>query len=258
MSERPLLVFDFDGVIVDGMEEYWWSASTAAQQLLAPGNPACSADVAIPDQFRQLRPWIHHGWEMVLLAALLREPESSLQRMGVAAFVAAYAEHCQQALERRGWSPSQLQGALEQVRRAAVQGNRAQWLARHQAFAGVSERLRRFSDEQVDWAVLTTKGRAFTAELLDGLSLDPVLLFGHEDGTKPEVLLRLQQERALIGFVEDRRPTLETVLATPGLEALPCYLADWGYLRASDREALPEGIALLTLDQFPAPLADWP
>ncbi|MEA5411583.1 HAD family hydrolase, partial [Synechococcus sp. BA-120 BA3] len=34
MPERPLLVFDFDGVLVDGMVEYWWSARRAALALL--------------------------------------------------------------------------------------------------------------------------------------------------------------------------------------------------------------------------------
>ena len=255
MSDRPLLIFDFDGVIVDGMEEYWWSASSAYAQL--SGADVDSRWSAVPEEFRQLRPWIHHGWEMVLMAALLQDPNAPLQSEGIEAFVVAYGDHCQQALDLRGWSASLLQNALEQVRHAAVCSDRAAWLARHQPFPGVAERLQALAGDGVDWAVLTTKGRSFTAELLDGLALRPALLFGHEDGTKPEVLLRLQSERLLWGFVEDRRPTLETVLATPGLEELPCYLADWGYLRASDREALPGGIALLTLDQLAAPLADW-
>ena len=239
------------------MEEYWWSASTAATRLSGScGDPSVPC-LSVPEQFRQLRPWIHHGWEMVLMAALLQDHQSPLRREGVEAFVAAYADRCRQALDAHGWSSSQLQELLERVRGEAVQGDRAQWLARHRTFAGVPERLRCLGEDGVDWAVLTTKGRAFTAELLAGFALKPALLFGHEDGTKPDVLLRLQQERPLIGFVEDRRPTLETVLATPGLEALPCYLADWGYLRLSDREALPEGVSLLTLDRLATPLADW-
>ena len=32
-SPAPLVVFDFDGVLVDGMPEYWWAARTAALQL---------------------------------------------------------------------------------------------------------------------------------------------------------------------------------------------------------------------------------
>ena len=38
-------------------------------------------------------------------------------------------------------------------------------------------------------------------------------LDGHESGPKPEVLLRLAKQWHLRGFVEDRRPTLETVRA---------------------------------------------
>ncbi len=256
MSDRPLLVFDFDGVIVDGMNEYWWSASAACAQLT--GAQLSCLPEAVPAAFRTLRPWIHHGWEMVLMAALLQERDGLLQRLGVDAFVEAYSHHCSQALQARGWTAPQLQQALEQVRQEAVASNRGDWLARHQPFPGVPERLRSLADEGVDWAVLTTKGRRFTAELLDGFDLHPSLLFGHEDGAKPEVLQRLKSERPLRGFVEDRRPTLETVLATPGLEELPCFLADWGYLRPVDREGLPQGIALLELSRLASPLAEWP
>ena len=63
MTERPLVVFDFDGVIVDGMAEYWWSAATACRQLLPEDGVPPSDEV--PDRFRRLRPWVHHGWEMV-------------------------------------------------------------------------------------------------------------------------------------------------------------------------------------------------
>ncbi|MGC6483679.1 MAG: HAD family hydrolase [Synechococcus sp.] len=257
MSDRPLLVFDFDGVIVDGMDEYWWSARTACARLMGP-TASAAALAGMPAGFRALRPWIHHGWEMVLMAALLQERDGLLQRLGVAAFVDDYADHCRQALQAKGWTAPLLQQTLEQVRHAAVGSERGDWLARHRPFPGVPERLRSLDAEGVDWAVLTTKGRRFTAELLDALALRPTLLFGHEDGTKPDVLLQLKAQRPLRGLVEDRRPTLETVLATPGLEGLPCFLADWGYLRPIDREGVPEGIALLSLEQLASPLADWP
>ena len=75
MNLRPLLVFDFDGVIVDGMAEYWWSAWHACRRLDAA--PEGFTPDQVPDAFRQLRPWVHHGWEMVLLAAEL--PALNLQ-----------------------------------------------------------------------------------------------------------------------------------------------------------------------------------
>ena len=52
---------------MDGMPEYWWSARAAALQL-AP-------ELVLPEQapagFTSLRPLIHKGWEMVLMAAEL-------------------------------------------------------------------------------------------------------------------------------------------------------------------------------------------
>ena len=108
-----------------------------------------------------------------------------------------------------------------------------------------------------DRPCLTTKGRDFTAELLEAFQLRPIRLDGRESGPKPEVLLRLRREWVLKGFVEDRRATLEAVLETPGLEGLKCFLADWGYLRPADREGLPEGLDLLSSSKFAAPLAIW-
>ena len=248
MQERPLLVFDFDGVIVDGMAEYWWSAWHAAQSLDAA--PAGLSPDVVPDAFRQLRPWIHHGWEMVLLAA-------ELPTLVPDAWMAAYCVEQQRALQRRSWSAGRLQEALDEARRKAVQRDRAAWLQLHRPFPGVPQRLQALNKDNLDWAVLTTKSEAFTAELLSAFGLEPVRLDGREAGAKPDVLLRLQRERSLCGFVEDRRTTLETVLATEGLEQLPCFLVDWGYLKPTDRNALPPGIRLIDLEQLAQPLARW-
>ena len=254
MRSPSLLVFDFDGVIVDGMNEYWWSARRACLQL----NPAVDLPESTPPQFRQLRPWIHHGWEMVLSAALISEQRGPLEQLGVQAFVHDYTAQCTAALERFGWTPALLQQTLEVVRADAVRTDRDSWLALHQPYPGVPERLTAFSQENIAWAVLTTKARDFTAELLASMGLKPERLDGHESGSKPEVLRRLACDWTLEGFVEDRRPTLETVRTTPGLETLPCWLVSWGYLRPTDVTDLSGGIRLLRPEQFAAPLADWP
>ena len=254
MRSPSLLVFDFDGVIVDGMNEYWWSARRACLQL----NPAVDLPESTPPQFRQLRPWIHHGWEMVLSAALISEQRGPLDQLGVQAFVQDYTAQCTAALERFGWTPALLQQTLEVVRADAVRTDRDSWLALHQPYPGVPERLTAFSEENMAWAVLTTKARDFTAELLASMGLKPERLDGHESGSKPEVLRRLACDWTLEGFVEDRRPTLETVRTTPGLETLPCWLVSWGYLRPTDVTDLSGGIRLLRPEQFAAPLADWP
>ena len=253
VSPGPLVVFDFDGVLVDGMEEYWWAARAAAQRL-SPRHPLLqSLPEAIPDGFRRLRPLIHKGWEMVLAAAELARPDLDLD-----GFARAYGPGLDEALARWGWSPARLQGVLEQVRSEAIDGDSARWLARHHFYPGVQERLRSLQQDGADWSVLTTKGGAFAAAILAAAGLEPLSLQGHEQGSKPEVLLQLRSLGRPLWFVEDRRPTLETVVATPGLEAVRCFLVSWGYLGAGDRFDLPDSIHWLEPQTFAAPLAHWP
>ena len=249
MADRPLVVFDFHGVIVDGMAEYWWSAFTAAESLLGEIH-GLTRDV-VPDAFRQVRPWVHHGWEMVLLAA-------EMPHLDQKAWLEDYPAEQQCAMLRRGWHGELLQDALDRTRADAVRSDRHAWLDLHRPYPGLVERLNGLASEGADWAVLTTKSEAFTAELLQSMGLNPWHLAGREAGSKPDVLLQLMQNRSLRAFVEDRRATLELVRKTPGLEALPCFLVAWGYLKPSDWSGLPAGIHRLDLDGLSAPLAQWP
>ena len=250
MADAPLLVFDFDGVLVDGMAEYWWSARRSALAL----RPQCTLPEQAPAGFALLRPLIHKGWEMVLAALELSRPDLDL-----AAYLADYDRCTQQALERWQLQPQLLQTSLEELRSAAIQDDPAAWLALHQPYPGVPERLRQLAQEGSPWLVLTTKGGSFARQLLQAYDLEPQAVYGHEQGSKPEVLLRLGSEQPRpLWFVEDRRPTLETVRRTAGLEAVRCFLVSWGYLGPGDAEQLPAGIQLLQPQQFAQPLAQWP
>jgi phosphoglycolate phosphatase-like HAD superfamily hydrolase len=263
-------VFDFDGVLVDGMDEYWWAARSAFLELVAADGLAFTAPDEIPDAFRCLRPRIHKGWEMVLVAAELGrrgaaaapdpgDSSASLIAPQAAASRQAYERAVEVALARWRWTPERLQRSLEAVRQAAIRDDRAAWLRRHRFYPGVPERLARLAPEGADWLVLTTKGAAFAAELLAAAGLEPAALYGHEHGSKPEVLRRLRDQRRPLWFVEDRRPTLEQVRATPGLESVRCYLVSWGYLAPEDAdEVAAAGLRWLEPDRFAAPLADWP
>ena len=133
------------------------------------------------------------------------------------------------------------------------------WLALHRFYPGVEERLRRLQSDHVPWLVLTTKGGAFATRLLEAAGLEPQAVYGHERGSKPEVLLELCADGHPLWFVEDRRATLERVRTTPGLESVRCFLALWGYLGPGDDKGLGSlGIHPLDAARFDGPLADWP
>ena len=258
MKFKPILVFDFDGVIVDGLVEYWRSSREACLEIIK--NTQITNDtlpLEIPDEFRKLRPWVKHGWEMVLIAAEILRADSLL-KSNPNDFAKNYKKNRDQALNIWGWNPKQLQTALDNVRKQAISSNRQKWLASHIAFSGITERIHQLENEGTDFGVLTTKSEVFTSELLTHLNLCPQVLYGYESGKKPNLLLQIAKERPIRGFIEDRRTTLETIINTPGLFSVPCYLATWGYLKPEDCENLPSKIRLLRPENLMSPLANWP
>jgi len=252
-----VLITDFDGVVIDGMAEYWWAARSCAQRLLPS---LASLPEALPPLFAALRPRVLAGWEMPVLAALVGG-----EALPEASFHQNYGAALQGSLALLGWKQAELTQLLDQVRQEAIVSDRQRWLARHQVFPWMQECLWRFQQEGVPWQVLTTKSAQFTEELLRAHGLEPVAVHGREAGSKPAVLAGLLSERAEgransipWRFLEDRRLTLEEVLRTPGLEDLSCLLASWGYLLPKDSENLPKRIALLNRETLALPLDDWP
>ena len=257
-SFNPILVFDFDGVIVNGIDEYWFSSRAACLYLLRDSGNTASLPHSIPKSFKKLRPWIHEGWEMVLLAAEILRPNSSLILQSQKLTSADYSFLREEALKFWEWNPLELQNALERSRKSAIKHDKRSWLNLHQPFPHVVKRINQLADERIPWAVLTTKGAEFTKELLQSLDLKPDLLFGHESGSKSKVLKQLiENNYSILGFVEDRLETLETIINTPELSSIPCYLASWGYLKPSDQETKNQEIHLLKPETFATPLANW-
>ena len=258
MIKQPLLVLDFDGVIIDGINEYWSSSRQTFLNILSPHEKEITFSPSeIPQTFKEMRPWVHHGWEMVLLAAESSDKTSQLNLKGVHNFSKNYPKECSLALTKRGWTPSQLQEALNQTRREAISNNLNQWLNYHQPFSPVVQRLQILKKENIEFAVLTTKSFEFTQKLLTCFNLHTKLVFGHESGNKIDVLHQLLNKRKILGFIEDRRTTLEQVLKDPKLRSIPCYLANWGYLKPQDQENLPSRIKLISLKTLSKPIKDW-
>ena len=201
MREQPLLILDFDGVIVDGIQEYWTSSRQTCLNILSSQEKEIFLPNEMPKTFKTMRPWVHHGWEMVILAAECSDKASQLNLKGLKKFSKNYSNECTSALTRWSWTPSQLQEALNQTRREAISNNLNQWLTYHQPFSSVVQRLQRLEKENIEFAVLTTKSIEFTKILLNSFSLKPKLIFGHESGSKIDVLNQLLNKRIIRGFI---------------------------------------------------------
>ena len=257
MGSKPLLVCDFDGVIIDGIAEYWSSSKKACQTLITANEKIQYLQNAAPKAFIKLRPWVNQGWEMVLLAKEICNPDSNLNVLGIEKYSKNYHLYQRKALEEYGWSPIDLQRALEKTRQEQISKNFNYWLSTHKPFAEMVEKLRNLEKEGFTFAVLTTKGYEFTQKLLQSLNLQPSFVFGHEAGSKFEVLKKLSKENEIAGFIEDRRETLEKVVEILGPDLVPCFLASWGYLKPEDKKNLPISIKLIETKDLTTPLASW-
>ena len=117
------------------------------QKLLGSECNAALLPETVPEAFRKLRPWVHQGWEMVLLAAELIRPNSPLVVLGSKNFSENYQLHCKAALKTWHLDPDQLQSALDNVRRQAIKNDRDSWLASYRSFPGVAQRLNQLNEQ---------------------------------------------------------------------------------------------------------------
>ena len=77
-----------------------------------------------------------------------------------------------------------------------------------------------------------------------------MLFRSYESGTKIEIAAKLTQTYDILGFIEDRKKTLIDIKQNSETSHIKCFLADWGYLKESDRYSLNNGIKLLKLSNL--------
>ena len=61
----------------------------------------------------------------------------------------------------------------------------------------------------------------------------------------------------ILGFIEDRKKTLIDIKQNSETSHIPCFLADWGYLKELDRYNLSDEIKLLKLGSLQELVAIW-
>jgi phosphoglycolate phosphatase-like HAD superfamily hydrolase len=262
VADPTILALDFDGVLCDGLIEYFQTAWRVYVQIWSPVDRTPPAGLA--EQFYRMRPVVETGWEMPLVIRalllgiseaeiLLRWSEIATQQLAADREVLPIGDRL---------SAASLGAAIDSVRDEWIQSDLDDWLAQHRFYPGVIDRLRQICDSPVCPVIITTKEGRFVRQLLQqqdiDLSADRIL--GKEIKQPKAVSLRqLQQDNARIWFVEDRLKTLETVLAQPELAGVRLFLADWGYNTPAERAKASEqeGIRLISIAQFSQDFSKW-
>lgn len=250
-----ILALDFDGVLCDGLQEYFQVSWRAYRQIWPDGGHGDPAE--LERRFAPLRAVIETGWEMPVL----------LRAMATGVTDAEIGDRWPQV---RGATladrdPQELARCLDGVRDTWIADDLDGWLGLHRFYPGTMARLQALlAAGTTSIYIVTTKEGRFVRQLLAraGIEFPGDRVFGKEvQQPKPQTLLRLlaTEEVAPAGlwFVEDRLQTLQAVAQTPALEGTGLFLAAWGYNTERDRASVRPPIGLLSLAAFAGEFAAW-
>jgi phosphoglycolate phosphatase-like HAD superfamily hydrolase len=257
-NSPTILALDFDGVVCDGLIEYFEVAWRTYCQIWSPINDTPPDDLAL--RFYRLRPVIETGWEMpVLIKALIEgfNDDQILQSWTTITPQILAADH----LEAKAVSSK-----LDHLRDEWIQTDLNGWLSLHKFYPGVIERLKITLESEVQLYIVTTKEGRFVRQLLqqEGVNLPPENIFGKEVKrpkyeTLRELINKANTQNVSLWFVEDRLKTLQLVQQQSDLNHVKLFLADWGYNTQPEREAGKNDprIHLISLSHFAHDFSTW-
>lgn len=257
-SSPTILALDFDGVICDGLIEYFEVAWRTYCEIWSPANDTPADDLAL--RFYRLRPVIETGWEMpVLIKALVDGiPDEKILHEWLSIAPKLLLNDKLQARE--------IAAKLDNQRDEWITTDLDGWLSLHRFYPGVVEKLKLTLDSGVQLYIVTTKEGRFVQQLLlqEGVNLPTNAIYGKEvKRPKYEILRELKQQAEnkpfSLWFVEDRLKTLQLVQQQTDLGDVKLFLADWGYNTQAEREAAQNDprIQLLSLSQFARDFSAW-
>ncbi len=249
MSTQKIFLFDFDGVIVDGMHEYWHSSLLACEKYLNSSHISIDQKryKRVPNSFKEIRPWVKYGWEMILIVHEIIKVENPLKNHNKDDFINNYYQNCQRILNDNSWIAEDLQKILDKSRQYQIDKDFKSWVKLHDPFVEVINFMKELKRREIKTGIITTKGKIFAEKILKQLNIFPEFIFGYESGTKIKIAEKLSQNHEILGFIEDRKKTLIDIKQNSETSHIPCFLADWGYLKGLDRYNLSNEIKLLKL-----------
>jgi phosphoglycolate phosphatase-like HAD superfamily hydrolase len=261
-----ILALDFDGVLCDGMLEYFQTAWRTYCQIWKPESQTPPDDLA--QSFYRLRPVVETGWEMpILLRARLLgiSEEKILQDWPIIAL---------EIIESEQLEAAEVGKKLDAVRDEWIKADLDSWLELHRFYPGVIERMHEIlstvttsrEETPTQLFIVTTKEGRFVKQLLQqqGIQLSEEKIIGKETKrpkyqTLRQLIEACTSEGVRLWFVEDRLKTLQLVQQQANLNDVRLFLADWGYNTTAQQESARKDsrIQLLSLSQFVQDFSVW-
>lgn len=255
-----VMAFDFDGVICDGLIEYFQTAWRAYCQLYDPACKDPADDIA--ERFYRLRPVIETGWEMPIVIQAMVTGRSDAE------ILTQWPQLAIPLLEKVDLTVQDAAKAVDGVRDTWIKTDLEGWLALHRFYPNLLEVLQRAIDQMPTYIVSTKEGR-FIQQLLhqNGVEMNPANILGKEvKQPKYKTLRHLLDKHSeasnplpQIWFVEDRIKALQSVHSQSDLASVTLFLADWGYNLEPDRETARQDayINLLTPQKIVQEFSKW-
>jgi phosphoglycolate phosphatase-like HAD superfamily hydrolase len=251
-----VLALDYDGVLCDGMKEYFQTAWRAYCNLWQRTDPVPPSGLA--ERFYQVRPLIATGWEMPLLIRALLTGHSETE---MAQDWDTLAEHL---LQQEQLTATALATEVDNIRDQWIATNPTSWLAEQYLYPGVAEQLSIWLNS-VQIVIISTKEGRFIRQLLHqhNIDLTNLRIFGKEvKQPKYEILRQLKAQEdasAVFWFVEDRLKTLQGIEKLSDLQDIQLFLATWGYNTAAERASVADDsrIHQISLEQFCQDFSVW-
>ncbi|MBL1211034.1 HAD hydrolase-like protein [Geminocystis sp. GBBB08] len=225
-----ILVSDFDGVICDGLTEYFYSSKLVYQEIWQDFKVDLDS---LQPMFNLLRPVVETGWEMPLLLKVLTWGETTENILDNWPTI---REKAIKILDKEGVKVINLAQKLDLVRQRQINKNLDKWLNLHCFYDGVISKLKYLMKQNIKLYIITTKEGKFTRQLLEkaDIFLPENAIMGKEVKRPKYESLRLiinteKVKPSDVSFIEDRLEALELVHQQQDLLEVKLFLALWGY-----------------------------
>lgn len=148
-TNQPTLALDFDGVVCDGMIEYFQTAWRTYCRIWSPSDPVPTNDLA--QKFYRTRPVIETGWEMPILVRELVKGRSETE------ILQDWPTIAKQTITEENLDPKTLSTQLDSIRDQWIFEDLPSWLSLHRFYPGVIERVKLFLESSLQLYIITTK-----------------------------------------------------------------------------------------------------